>query len=252
MFFGLLANGIAGTPTFAAKSGAYFGVPQIQISDSTSGSHCTSYINYNTTGAQSGGNLTGTAVGTSVSITATTTIYAQIQSCPGYPNSAIATSKQYIVYGLSSIGSNFAGMGVSNPSSYTSQITTGSNVAGYTLVATAFYCAETAGEAYVVTAIYTAGTGSQSEVIDGGSYPVACNESPSWETTTYGGTLGTSTNYQLTPQVSNYVNIWYNTSGGTGGYVSSGSLSYPTWPSTVTFAANGTIPVSHYIVVTPN
>jgi len=237
----------AQTPTFAAASAEYTGIPQIVISDATSGAPCTSYLVYNTTGASSGGNLTGTTTGTSVGISATTTIYAQVQSCPGHTNSPIATSSQYIVYGLAAVG----GGTTDEIPGYIlcSGITTGANASGYTLVAFSKYAQNNSIAGNLVSAIYTQGTGAQTKVIDGGSHPIGYTGTAQWLTMTYGGTLLWSTDYSICIQVSTIINIWQ---GSSGTFYYASPYSYVDFPSSVTFGGSSANAFSEYIVVTAN
>lgn len=80
----------AAAPTFLYGTGAYIGSRVETLSTGTAG--CSGYIAYNTTGAQSGGNLTGVTVGTSYYVANPITYYVQVQSCPGVANSSIATA----------------------------------------------------------------------------------------------------------------------------------------------------------------
>ena len=88
----------AATPTFSPSAGTYSSAQTVTISTSTSG--CSGYLVYNTTGASSGGNLTGTtAYSTPVSVSTTSTLYAQVQSCPSYTNSGIGSAAYTIILG---------------------------------------------------------------------------------------------------------------------------------------------------------
>jgi hypothetical protein len=81
----------AATPTFSpSTSSGIVGSIYPTISTATSG--CGAYINYNFTGNQSGGNLTGTTVGINFYFASAGTVSAQVIGCPGYANSAIATA----------------------------------------------------------------------------------------------------------------------------------------------------------------
>lgn len=89
------AAGTAATPTLSPVAGTYGTTQSVTISTATGG--CSGSIVYNTTGATSGGNLTGTTAGTSVSVSSSETVYAQVQSCPSWSNSAIGSAAYVIV-----------------------------------------------------------------------------------------------------------------------------------------------------------
>ena len=78
----------AATPTFSIAAGTYVGSRSVTLATSTSG--CT--LVWNTTNAQSGGNLTGTSTTNPIYVATAETIYAQAQSCSGASNSAIASA----------------------------------------------------------------------------------------------------------------------------------------------------------------
>lgn len=84
----------AAAPTFSPVAGSYTGSQSVTLASSSSG--CSAHINWNTTGAQSGGNLTGTTLGTSVTVAGNETVYAQVQSCPAFVNSTIS-SAAYVI-----------------------------------------------------------------------------------------------------------------------------------------------------------
>jgi chitobiase/beta-hexosaminidase-like protein len=86
----------AATPTFSPVGGTYSGTQSVTLSTATGG--CSAYLVWNATNAQSGGNLTGTSSTNPISVTASETIYAQVQSCPGSLNSAIS-SAAYVITG---------------------------------------------------------------------------------------------------------------------------------------------------------
>jgi Chitobiase/beta-hexosaminidase C-terminal domain len=81
-------------PTFSPVAGTYTGTQSVTLSTATSG--CGAYIVWNTTNAQSGGNLTGTSSINPLSVVASETVYSQVQSCPTNANSPI-TSAAYII-----------------------------------------------------------------------------------------------------------------------------------------------------------
>jgi hypothetical protein len=76
---------------------------------------------WNTTDAQSGGNLTGTSSTNPLSVSSSETVYAQVQSCPGYANStinnaiytigspiALVLSQSFVVSGSGNTGTSLA------------------------------------------------------------------------------------------------------------------------------------------------
>ena len=114
LFFQSSFNNIppAATPTFSPGAGTYGGTQSVTISTSTSG--CGSYLVYNTTGASSGGNLTGTTpVSGAVSVATSETLYAQVQSCPSYLNSGIG-SAAYVINVPPTMTYRYAGSNSSN------------------------------------------------------------------------------------------------------------------------------------------
>jgi len=81
----------AATPTFTPGAGTYSSTQSVNIT--TADAPCLGDMVYNTTGAQSGGNLTGTTpVSGAVSVATTQTLYAQVQGCIGHSNSAIGSA----------------------------------------------------------------------------------------------------------------------------------------------------------------
>jgi hypothetical protein len=84
-------------PTFSPPAGAYTGTQTVTLATATSG--CTADIVWNTTNAQSGGNLTGTSTTNPITVSATETIYAQVQGCGGYLNSSISSAAYTISTG---------------------------------------------------------------------------------------------------------------------------------------------------------
>jgi hypothetical protein len=94
-FSGSTGESTAATPTFSPAAGTYTGSQSVGLSTGTSG--CSAYVVYNLTGASSGGNLTSPTTGTSVPVSTSETVYAQVQGCPSYSNSAIASAAYTIV-----------------------------------------------------------------------------------------------------------------------------------------------------------
>lgn len=90
----VITSPTAAAPTFSPVAGSYTGNQSVTLATATGG--CGSFINWNTTGAQSGGNLTGTTLGTVVTVASSETVYAQVQSCSGFLNSTIA-SAAYVI-----------------------------------------------------------------------------------------------------------------------------------------------------------
>jgi hypothetical protein len=86
----------ASTPTFSPVAGPYGTAQTVTLSTATSG--CSTYLVWNTTNAQSGGNLTGTSSTNPLSVSTSETVYAQVQSCPSYLNSGVA-SAAYVITG---------------------------------------------------------------------------------------------------------------------------------------------------------
>jgi hypothetical protein len=84
-------------PTFSPPAGSYTGTQTVTLATATGG--CTADIVWNTTNAQSGGNLTGTSSTNPITVSATETIYAQVQGCGGYLNSSISSAAYTISTG---------------------------------------------------------------------------------------------------------------------------------------------------------
>ncbi len=76
----------AATPTFSPSSGSYGSTQSVTISTSTSG--CGSYIYWNTTGSPTSGDTNGT----SVSVTASETVYAKVIGCPTNSDSSVGSA----------------------------------------------------------------------------------------------------------------------------------------------------------------
>lgn len=93
---------VAATPTFSPVAGTYTGTQAVTLSTASGG--CSGSIVWNTTNAQSGGNLTGATTGTSVSVAASETVYAQVQGCGGFTNSGIGSAAYVIVAPIVSVG----------------------------------------------------------------------------------------------------------------------------------------------------
>lgn len=87
-------NGAASAPTFSPPAGTFTGTQVVSLSTSSGG--CSGSIVWNTTGAASGGNLTGVTTGTSVTVPSSETVYSQVQSCSAFTNSSIA-SAAYVI-----------------------------------------------------------------------------------------------------------------------------------------------------------
>lgn len=85
-----IINGAASTPTFSPVAGSYGSAQTVTLSTATSG--CGSFIVWNTTNAQSGGNLTGTSSTNPLTVSSSETVYAQVQGCPTYVNSSIGSA----------------------------------------------------------------------------------------------------------------------------------------------------------------
>lgn len=101
----------ASAPTFGPAGGTYPGPQTVTLSTTSSG--CAASIVWNTTNAQTGGNLTGTSSTNPLTVSATQTVYAQVQSCSGFSNSTISSASYTItppaaptntgVFGINSI-----------------------------------------------------------------------------------------------------------------------------------------------------
>ena len=83
-------NGAAATPTFTPPAGSYSSTQSVILSTSSSG--CGGFLVWNTTNAQSGGNLTGTSSTNPLTVATSETVYAQVQGCPGWLNSSIGSA----------------------------------------------------------------------------------------------------------------------------------------------------------------
>jgi len=85
---------VASSPTFSPVAGTYAGAQSVTLSTATSA--CTAYLVWNTTNAQSGGNLTGVSATNPLTVSSSETVYAQVQGCPSFTNSSI-TSAAYTI-----------------------------------------------------------------------------------------------------------------------------------------------------------
>jgi hypothetical protein len=80
----------------------------ISVTLTTATSACSAYIVWNSTNAQSGGDLTGVSSTNPLTVSTTGTRYAQVQGCPGYLNSPI-TNAGYTVTPSTTPGASGSG-----------------------------------------------------------------------------------------------------------------------------------------------
>jgi hypothetical protein len=123
-------NGAATTPTFSPVAGTYASAQSVTLSTATSG--CGAYLVWNTTNAQSGGNLTGTSSTNPLTVSSSETVYAQVQGCPTYVNSAIGSAAYTITGTVAAPTFTPPGGPYSGPQSVVCSVATGGASCVYT------------------------------------------------------------------------------------------------------------------------
>lgn len=123
-------------PSFSPGGGTFFSSFTVTLITATSACNSSSYIVTNTTGAQTGGNLTGVTAGNSVSLTfvagSNITVYAQIQNCPSIPNSTISSATYQFPISMSPV--NFTSCSATATSATSYNCTIPSTTAGNALL----------------------------------------------------------------------------------------------------------------------
>jgi hypothetical protein len=122
-------NSAAATPTYAPPAGTYGSAQTVTLS---SASGCSGFIAWNTTNAQSGGNLTGVSTTNPLTVSASEAVFAQVQSCPGFTNSPIASATYVITSAAATPTFSPVGGTYASPQTVTISTTTGSPTIYYT------------------------------------------------------------------------------------------------------------------------